>query len=78
MNNVAPGAPLTFIDTPYDRDWKLTINAFRVGEKPTFSNGAKSAFYTDQKDAYLDSGSPYLKIPHSIAIQTFSKFLHGL
>ena len=78
MNNVAPGAPLTFIETPYDKDWKLTINAFRIGEKPTYDNGAKTAFYFEEKDAYLDSFSPYIKIPNSIAIPAFAKMLHGI
>lgn len=78
MNNVAPGAPLTFIETPYDRDWKLSINAFRIGEKPTYDNGAKTAFYFEEKEAYLDSFSPYIKIPNSIAIPAFAKMLHGV
>lgn len=78
MNNVAPGAPLTFIETPYDRDWKLSINAFRIGEKPTYDNGAKTAFYFEEKDAYLDSFSPYIKIPNSIAIPAFAKMFHGV
>jgi len=78
MNNVAPGARLTFIETPYEKDWKLSINAFKIGEKPTFPNGAKTAFYFKEYPAYLDSNSPYIKIPKSIAIQTFAKFLHGV
>lgn len=47
-------------------------------DKPKFDNGAKSAFYFEAKEAYLDSFSPYIKIPKSIGVQTFARFIHEL
>jgi hypothetical protein len=73
---MVPNVPMVYLDAPYEKLWKITINAFRVGNKPTFPNGAKSAFYFDQKDAYLDTFSPYIKIPSSIGTQVFSAFFH--
>ena len=43
---------MVYLDAPYEKQWKVTINAFRVGNKPTFKNGAKSAFYFPEKDAF--------------------------
>lgn len=66
------------METPYAQDWKLTINAFRVTDKPKFENGAKSAFFFPQTDAILDTFSPFIKIPKSIGVQAFAKFIHGV
>ena len=68
--------PLTFLETTYDPLWKFTINGFRVGEKPTFPNGASTAYYTPQYDAILDTFNPYIKIPKTISTQVFNQFLH--
>lgn len=73
---MVPNIPTVYLDAPYEKTWKMTINAFRVGNKPTFANGAKSAYFTEQKDAYLDTFSPYIKIPSSISTQVFSTFFH--
>jgi hypothetical protein len=40
-----PNVPLTYLELAYKPFWEIRINAFRIGEKPTFPNGAKSAFY---------------------------------
>lgn len=37
-----------------------------------------SAFYFPEKEAFIDTFNPFIKIPSSISIQTFSKFLHGV
>jgi hypothetical protein len=42
---MVPNVPMVYLDAPYEKRWMVTINAFRVGNKPTFNNGAKSAFY---------------------------------
>lgn len=39
---IAPGHSLTFLKTPYSKKWELSINAIKVGENPTFPNGAKT------------------------------------
>jgi len=49
-----------------------------VTDKPKFDNGAKSAYYFDEKEAIIDSFSPYIKIPKSIGVQAFAKFVHGV
>lgn len=67
---------MVYLDAPYEKQWKVSINAFRVGNKPTFKNGAKSAFYFPEKEAFLDSFNPYIKIPHSVGTQVFSAFFH--
>ena len=71
-----PNVPLTYLEVPYKDRWQVKINAFRVGKKPTFDNGSKSAFYHDDKVAVIDSFSPYIKLPASIAVQIYSKFFH--
>ena len=73
---MVPNVPMVYLDAPYDKQWKVTINAFRVGNKPTFKNGAKSAFYFPEKEALLDSFNPFIKIPHTIGTQVFSAFFH--
>ena len=75
-SKMAPGSSLTFLETPYSSEWELTINGFRVGEKPTFPSGAKTAYYTQEFKAKLDSFSPYIKIPKSIGVITFNQFFH--
>lgn len=75
-SKMVPNVPMVYLDAPYEKHWKVTINAFRVGNKPTFKNGAKSAFYFPEKDAFLDSFNPYIKIPHSVGTQVFSAFFH--
>lgn len=40
MDKIVPNVPLTYLEVPYKPTWTLTINAFRIGEKPSFSNGA--------------------------------------
>ena len=56
--------PITFISTPYARQWTMKINAFKVTDKPLFANGAKNAFFLDEsKVAILDTFSPYIKLP---------------
>lgn len=69
---------MTYLETPYAKDWKLSINAFRVTDKPKFDNGAKSAYYFPEKEAIIDTFSPYIKIPKSIGVQAFSKFVHDV
>ena len=75
-SKMAPGVPLTFLESPYSSEWEFTINGFRVGEKPTFPSGAKTAYYTQEYKAKLDSFSPYIKIPRSIGVVTFNQFFH--
>jgi len=75
-SKMAPGVPLTFFETPYSSEWEFTINGFRVGEKPTFPSGAKTAYYTPEYPAKLDSFSPYIMIPRSIGVATFNQFFH--
>ena len=35
-DKIVQGIPLTFLDNPKGKEWMVTINAFRVGEKPAF------------------------------------------
>jgi len=49
-----------------------------VSDLPRFENGAKNAFFFDQTDAYLDTFSPYIKLPKSLGSVIFSKFFHGV
>ena len=69
---------MTYLENPYGKDWVVSINAFRVSEKPTFPNGAKTAFYFDEKPAYFDTFTPYIKIPKSIGVEVFAKFFHDV
>ena len=78
MSKIAPGYSLRYIKTPYDRLWKFTINAFKVGDKPKFPNGAKNSFNMDTKVAYLDSFSPYIYVPKNGGVEIFSKILHEI
>jgi len=39
-DKIVPNMPFTYLETPYKNRWEVKINAFRVGEKPTFENGA--------------------------------------
>jgi len=39
--------PITFVATPYARQWTMKINAFKVTDKPRFANGAKNSFFFD-------------------------------
>lgn len=73
---IVPHTPLIYLDTPFASTWQLKISGFRVGDKPTFNNGATSAFNIDTKVAYLDSFSPYFKLPSSCAPEIFAKFFH--
>jgi len=66
------------MDTPYANEWKLSINAFRVTDKPKFPNGSISAFYFPETEVIIDTFSPYIKIPKSIDVLTYSKFTHGI
>jgi len=76
MDKIVPNVPLTYLEIPYKSTWQVNINAFRVGEKPTFSNGAKSAFYFKDVPAYLDTFSPFIKLPASSGTEMFAKFFH--
>jgi len=49
-----------------------------VTDKPKFDNGAKSAYYFPEKEAIIDTFSPYIKLPKSIGVQAFAKFVHGV
>jgi hypothetical protein len=75
---MVPNVPLTYLELDYAPRWQLRINAFRIGEKPTFNNGAKSAFFFDEKVAVLDTFSPYIKLPSSIATQVYAKIFHEI
>ena len=77
MTNVPPAVPFTFLETKYSKYWKVTVNAFRVGEKPKFKdNGETAAYFLDDKEAILDTFSPYIKIPRSYGSKIFNKFFH--
>ena len=43
-----------------------------------FPNGSTSAFYFPETEAIIDTFSPYIKLPKSIGVQAFSKFVHGV
>lgn len=75
-DKIVPNVPLTYLDLAYKPTWELRINAMRVGEKPTFPNGAKSAFYFPEKAAILDTFSPYISLPASLSSQLYSKIFH--
>jgi hypothetical protein len=75
---MVPNVPLTYFETPYSSKWEVRINAFRVGEKPAFANGAKSAFYFPEKKAYFDTFSPFIKLPSSAASSMFAKMFHEI
>ena len=77
-NKIIPNVPLTYFETAYAPTWQVHINAFRVGEKPTFANGAKSAFYFPQKKAYFDTFSPFIELPSSNAATLFAKMFHSI
>ena len=77
-DQMARGRELIYLEAPYDPLWKVHINAFRVTDKPTFDNGAGTAFYFPEKEAVLDTFSPYIKIPSSISVETFALFMHGV
>jgi hypothetical protein len=47
-----------------------------VGEKPRFPNGRATAYFTPEYPAILDTFNPFIKIPKSIASQTFNNFMH--
>jgi hypothetical protein len=76
--NMVPNVPLTYFETKYAPTWQVTVNAFRVGEKPAFKNGAKSAFYFPEKPAYFDTFSPYIQLPVSNAATIFAKMFHEI
>lgn len=73
---IVPNVPLTYLELAYKPTWELRINAIRIGEKPTFPNGAMSAFYFPEKIAILDTFSPYISLPSSLASQLYSKIFH--
>jgi len=78
MDKIVPNVPLTYLEVPFKSTWQVTINAFRVGEKPTFPNGAKSAYYHPEKVAYLDTFSPHIQLPSSLAATLFADFFHEI
>jgi hypothetical protein len=78
MDKIVPNVPLTYLEVPFKSTWQVTINAFRIGEKPTFPNGAKSAYYHPEKVAYLDTFSPHIQLPSSLAAQLFADFFHEI
>ena len=69
---------LTYLENPYGKDWQFSINAFRVSDKPKFPNGSKTSFFFDAKPAYIDTFSPYIKIPKSLGVSAFAKFFHDV
>lgn len=75
-SKIVPNVPLTYLEVAYKPTWQVRINAFRIGEKPTFPNGAKAAFYFPEKAAILDTFSPYITLPRSIASSMYSKIFH--
>lgn len=75
-DKIIPNVPLTYLELMYSPLWKIKINAVRIGDKPTFSNGATSAFYFPEKPAVLDTFSPYIKLPSSLGSTLFSELFH--
>jgi hypothetical protein len=78
MDKMVPNVPLTYLEIPYGPTWTVTINAFRIGEKPSFSNGAQNAFYFPEAVANLDTFSPFIKLPKTLGPAMFSKFFHDV
>lgn len=57
----------------------MKIDGFKVTDQPKFSNGATNAYRLDEpKTAVLDSFSPFIKVPSSIATEVFFWLLHGV
>jgi hypothetical protein len=76
IKKIIPNVPLTYLELVYSKFWKLRVSAIRIGEKPKFSNGSPSAFYFPEKEAILDTFSPYIKLPHSMGSTLFSEIFH--
>lgn len=77
-SKILAGSSLKFLKTPYAKEWQVSVSAIKLGEGPTFPNGAKRAYYFDSKPAYLDSFSPYIQVPRSGGIQLYSLILHEI
>ena len=75
-DKMIPNMPMTFLELQYSPFWQISINAIRVGEKPTFANGAKSAFYFGEKKAILDTFTPYIRLPRTVGQTLFSTMFH--
>ena len=69
---------MIFIKVPYGQEWQVSISAFKVTDQPLFDNGAKNSFYIDSVPAYLDTFSPFIKLPKTGSAQIFAKMLHGI
>lgn len=76
QTKIVPNVALTYFNIPYKPYWSLTISAFRVGEKPKFENGALAAYRFEAKEAILDTFTPYIKLPRSLATSLYAKFFH--
>ena len=68
QSKIAPGKQLQYLEAPYSNEWKLSINAFRVTDKPKFPNGSASAFFFPEFEAVIDTFSPYIKLPKAIGV----------
>lgn len=74
ISKVQPNVPLTYLDVPYKEFWSLNVNAYRLGDKPLLEDGSKSGYYFKDTVAILDTFSPFVKLPKSIAPQLIEKF----